>query len=238
MISAPFYNTGGADSGLVLLYYGAAGGFGLGSSLSFNLPGGNFGRSVAGAGDINGDGFADVVVGAPFVQTTVFQPGIARVFLGGAQPGRDLMLEQLLDGSTPIQPWGSAGAVFTYFTVAMQATSPRGRERVKLYAEACPAGVDFFDYAKGCRAGESNAWVDTGLAGIPLAPEIGPLAAHTLYHWRARLAYAPETANLGSSQVAAPRHYGPWLRLQAQADNADVRIMPLASDTIFFDDFE
>ncbi len=41
--------------------------------------GGGFGKSVAGAGDVNGDGYADVIVGAPFVNEGT---GAAYVFLG------------------------------------------------------------------------------------------------------------------------------------------------------------
>src|SRR5262249_46201564 len=47
--------------------------------------GANLGASVAGAGDVNGDGFADVIVGAPFYTTgQAFQEGAAFVFLGSA----------------------------------------------------------------------------------------------------------------------------------------------------------
>jgi hypothetical protein len=236
LVGTPLY--GGSDSrtGLVTLYNGAAVGIGAQSYLNLNLNGGNLGHALAGVGDINGDGFADIAAGAPFVQTAVSQPGIVRVFLGGNLPGRDLKLEQLLDNAWPIQAWGSAGNLFGY-AVTAQGFSPRGRELVKLEVQACPAGADYFSAAAGCRGAASPSWSDTGLAGTTLVADLGPLAAHTLYHWRARLVYAPASANLGS-QAAPARSHGPWLGFRAQADSADVRIIPLASDTIFFDDFE
>jgi len=43
-----------------------------------------FGNSVAGAGDVNGDGFADVIVGAPGWDNGLFDEGAAFVFLGSA----------------------------------------------------------------------------------------------------------------------------------------------------------
>ncbi len=43
-----------------------------------------FGEALAGAGDVNGDGYADVVIGAPFDSQTAYEAGRAEVFLGGA----------------------------------------------------------------------------------------------------------------------------------------------------------
>jgi hypothetical protein len=45
-----------------------------------------FGASVASAGDINEDGFADVIVGAPWYPGGGNKPGRAYVFFGGATP--------------------------------------------------------------------------------------------------------------------------------------------------------
>jgi hypothetical protein len=44
-------------------------------------PSGEFGLSVASAGDVNGDGFADLIVGAP--NADQYAPGAAYVYLGG-----------------------------------------------------------------------------------------------------------------------------------------------------------
>jgi len=47
-------------------------------------PGDRFGWSVSGAGDVNGDGYADVIVGAPEYNAGEFQEGAAFVFHGSA----------------------------------------------------------------------------------------------------------------------------------------------------------
>ncbi|MBW2736904.1 MAG: FG-GAP repeat protein, partial [Deltaproteobacteria bacterium] len=49
-----------------------------------DLAGGGFGGSVAGAGDINGDGFADLIVGASWQDNPGMNEGAAYVFLGSS----------------------------------------------------------------------------------------------------------------------------------------------------------
>ncbi|MFO0602216.1 MAG: FG-GAP-like repeat-containing protein [Polyangiales bacterium] len=73
-----------AGAGRAYVFYGSAGGITARPSLTLNSPSaGNasFGYAVAGAGDVNGDGYADVVVGANGVGTGA---GAAYVYLGGA----------------------------------------------------------------------------------------------------------------------------------------------------------
>ena len=59
---------------------------GIDGSVLYNFKGDsagdNFGGSVSGAGDVNGDGFADVIVGAPQTSRVTSSNGYARVFSG------------------------------------------------------------------------------------------------------------------------------------------------------------
>lgn len=84
LIGAPGYNGGQAEEGRALLYRGSPDG--LSAQPSWAVEGGqayaNLGWSVAGAGDLNGDGFDDVVVGAPFFDRGQFDQGLAWVFYG------------------------------------------------------------------------------------------------------------------------------------------------------------
>ena len=86
-VGAPEYNPGiGANRGKVYVYYG--GPDGLDTTPAFTDLGGTYsklGYAVAGAGDVNDDGYDDVVVGAPYTWYTDPNVSVGRIrfYLGG-----------------------------------------------------------------------------------------------------------------------------------------------------------
>ncbi len=69
-----------SSTGAVYVYLGGVDGIGTLTTLSGPVTGGNFGISTWSADDVNGDGYADVVVGARAANSNV---GAAYVYLGG-----------------------------------------------------------------------------------------------------------------------------------------------------------
>ncbi len=67
IVGAPYFNNGETGEGRVYLYLGSVSGLVAYPSciLECNIAGSNLGTSVAAAGDVNGDGYSDVVAGAP-----------------------------------------------------------------------------------------------------------------------------------------------------------------------------
>ena len=87
-------DSNGEDSGASYLIFGKSSGFGasinlgtLSSSEGFVLDGlaagDSFGKSVSSAGDINNDGFDDLIIGAPFGDGVIPNTGVGYVIFGG-----------------------------------------------------------------------------------------------------------------------------------------------------------
>jgi hypothetical protein len=84
IIGANLYNNGQINEGAAWIYHGSD--TGLNNSWSNmdegNVAGAWFGYSVSTAGDVNGDGYADVIVGAPFYTGDETEEGRAFVWHG------------------------------------------------------------------------------------------------------------------------------------------------------------
>jgi hypothetical protein len=90
IVGARRYDAGKTDEGAAFVFHGSAAGIASGmpataqTRLVGNQEGAWFGYSVDGAGDINGDGFDDIIVGAGRYDTDETDAGAAFIFLGSA----------------------------------------------------------------------------------------------------------------------------------------------------------
>ena len=86
IIGARWYDNGEEDVGAAFVYFGSI--MGLAANPAWSAEGNqadaHFGGSVSTAGDVNGDGFDDVVVGASSYNNGEFFEGAAYVYLGSA----------------------------------------------------------------------------------------------------------------------------------------------------------
>jgi hypothetical protein len=88
VVGAALQDAPEADDGSAFVYLGSAAGMGASPSFTLNNPadgaGGLFGASLTGGGDLNGDGYADLVVGAPAQSNGAAGEGNAFVYHGSA----------------------------------------------------------------------------------------------------------------------------------------------------------
>jgi hypothetical protein len=84
IVGAPYYDGGHTGEGLVRVFSGSANG--VTNTILFdkvsNQEGANFGHAVSTAGDVNGDGHADIIVGAPYWDNGQEDEGAAWIYLG------------------------------------------------------------------------------------------------------------------------------------------------------------
>ncbi len=86
LIGVPYYDGGQSDEGRAYVYYGFAGGLSVLPSwvAESDQTDARFGRSLGAAGDVNSDGYADVVIGAALYDAGQTDEGRAFVYHGSA----------------------------------------------------------------------------------------------------------------------------------------------------------
>ena len=84
IVGAWLYDNPEVNEGVAYIYYGSATGINtaLSALLESNQAASNFGISVAGAGDVNGDGYSDVIVGAEDYDNIETDEGVVFVYHG------------------------------------------------------------------------------------------------------------------------------------------------------------
>jgi len=105
VVGAQGNDAGGANAGRAYVYYGGPGADNVADlTLTGGTAGDLFGISVSGAGDVNGDGYADVIVGASGNDVAGTDAGQAHVFHGG--PGADTVADWTLTGEAAEDRFG------------------------------------------------------------------------------------------------------------------------------------
>ena len=149
VVGAPLVNFSIADRGRAYLYLGSSSGLNSTATAKFTgdsgLASGHMGNAVFLA-DINGDGYADVIVGENQCSTNV---GETHIFHGGPS-GKALTDQNLASGGTTNTTISGAGAV--YFGTAVAAGDINGDGYADLVASAPNAatnkGVLYIFYGK------------------------------------------------------------------------------------------
>ena len=105
IVGAIYNDAGGFDAGRAYVYYGGSGADAVADlTLTGAATGDYFGLRLSKAGDVNGDGYADVIVGAYSNDAGGANAGRAYVYYGG--PGADAVADLTLTGAVANDQFG------------------------------------------------------------------------------------------------------------------------------------
>lgn len=115
-VGSPAYDNGQTDEGRVFVHYGSTSGPSAVADLEIEIDvaGAWFGTLVSGAGDVDGDGIDDLLVGAPYYSNGEDSEGAVFVFLGtptGLSPSYSWSFESNQRGAELGWAGGTAGDV-------------------------------------------------------------------------------------------------------------------------------
>jgi hypothetical protein len=216
VVGAPQYDGGGTDDGRASVYHGSAAG--LSTTASWERSSYQdlawFGHSVASAGDVDGDGYGDLIVGALFHDGGLSDEGRASLHYGNGGTARPVLPRQRRClGDAPIARLGRSDSPADFRILAF-GHGLLGRGDVKLEWEVKPQGVPF----DGTGLQQGAVWTDSTLSPPVLQEWVTALPTGFNYHWRVRV-----------RQRAATSPFQLWGRWLAQPwagwNEADLRLI-------------
>jgi hypothetical protein len=215
IVGARSYDNGELLEGRGFVYHGTA--TGLNATAEWidesNTNYAHFGYAVAMAGDVNGDGFSDVIVGADGYRNDQLAEGRAFVYFGNGGDGSDRLPRQAqTDESAPISLLGTSDSESAFRVKAIGRTAA-GRGNVQMQLEVKRAGVPFNGTGVVTGPVLDTGWPAGSGSSVPLSQLASGLVRGTVYRWRVRTV---------SDSPFFPR--SPWFSLAGNAaTEADLR---------------
>jgi hypothetical protein len=199
-VGAAWYDDGETDEGRAYVYLG--GPTGPDESPDWTAEGDQasayFGYSVATAGDVNGDGYSDVIVGAYLYDNGQGDEGRAYVYYGNEGDGLDVLPRQWrTDLVTPVVPALKTRSQ-SQAGLGLYGRTFFGRNDLRVQFEVKPLGTAFDGTGL-----VTTAWLDPGTTGASVSEIVGGLSDETMYRWRARVGYRLSDG--------APQPFGRWV---------------------------
>ncbi len=186
IIGARYYDHEQVNEGKAYLFYGNPSGPSLNPDWTSesNQVAALYGYSVATAGDVNGDGYSDVIIGSMLYENVLYREGRTFLYYGNATGGFDVRPRQFrADLITPVAT-GLATHSISQAGVRLYGRTFCGRTNVKIQFEVKPLGTMF----NGIGLTESG-WIDPLPPGLPVTELVSGLTDQTMYKWRVRYKY-------------------------------------------------
>lgn len=187
------------DQGAVFLYLGSSAGINSTAAVSLapiNRSNAGFGNVVAGAGDVNGDGYGDLITAARNPTTTTVGGG-AYLFMGNKGPGLARPVYQYRpDLVTPVRTSNGTFSPGCTWGIGHLARSSMGRSKLKLawqqYGHGPSVPFVIFDNHSTAYTGQGSTWTDSQLQGQLLKASLSVAGDNTSHPmWRVRVRHHP-----------------------------------------------
>jgi hypothetical protein len=192
------YDNGQSNEGQAYVYLGTASGLSATPAWTAesNQADAWFGYSVGSAGDVNGDGYGDVICGALNYDNGQAYEGQAYVYYGNEFGGLSVRPRQVkADGASLIGPACAASysPSNTQARIRLWARSSQGRTRARLQVDTALPGTGFM----GSNLQTGASYQDIGVSGMDMELLLTGLNPMQAYRWRVRLLYDPSNAPYG-----------------------------------------
>jgi len=193
VVSMPNFTNPETNEGRVYVYLGSPVGLSGNQFIESNLSNARFGSSVAGGGDVDGDGYSDIVIGASGATSAFTSEGALFMHHGNQDRGLDRLSRQYqADLISPLSTNSVDFDDFDRFGIGHRARSPIQRTMAKLHWEVVHEGQPFsgtpitFSMAT---TGSGAAWTMLPLAGTEIKQLILKDPGFVRYKWRVRVEY-------------------------------------------------
>lgn len=220
---APTYTGTLTEQGRVWLWHGSPTGLNTPRLLTGATANARFGWCVAGAGDLDGDGYSDVLVGEPFHPGGTTQEGRIHWYRGNDALSIDRLTRQYLaDLVSPLSTNSLDMVNSGVFGVGHRTRSHIQRTDTRLCWEVVTEGQPFAGNpitnsvaTTGCAA----TFTDIATAGQELKELVAKTPGYIRYKWRLRPEY-------GLNKLIDGQRYGRWF-YGSVSGTGDIGILPV-----------
>jgi hypothetical protein len=159
----------------------------------------------AGAGDVNGDGYSDIIVGSSLFDNVQVNEGKVFVYYGNRKTGLRSTVQQYQYNTLNIVYAGGVTGTDNSVRVSLFARSPFGNSKGRIVNEIRKNGNSFSGnpVSKSTSFSGSGVYTDLGTNGVHLNQNVtGITPVDNEFRWRARVQY-----QLAKNPY---QRYGPW----------------------------
>lgn len=222
LVGAYGYDGSQTDQGAAFIYLGGPGGLSTvpWDTLVIDKADAGLGFTVALAGDVNGDGFSDVLTGSEIYSEGETNEGAVFLFQGNGGGGMQRNLRLYNAGTN--EPIDKSNVNSDQFGAGLFAKNPDGRSKGKLVWETISTGQVFSSGSPITNSthftGQQPAFTDLGTNGSPLTEDLTKTGLSTRI--RARVRYDPVTSLNGEV-------FSPWIYIKDIFGPQNGRALPV-----------